>query len=263
MIHPTTVIEPTAKIGKNFKAGPFCYVGPDVTIGDDVELKSHVVITGDTTMGNGNVIFPFATIGHVPQDKKFNGEKTTLVIGDNNTFREYVNIHPGTLTGGSVTKVGSRGLFMVGVHIAHDCIVGDDVVFANHATLGGHVVVEDFVTIGGLSGIHQFVRIGAYSMIGALSGVKSDVIPFGIVIGERARLCGLNLIGLKRRGFTKQTINVLREAYRSLFEPEPEEKPTLFQDRLQIVIDEYKDVPEIKVLIDFIQSESHRNICMP
>lgn len=263
MIHPTTVIEASAKIGKNFKAGPFCYVGANVTIGDDVELKSHVVIEGHTTLGNGNIIYPFATIGHVPQDKKYAGELTYLEVGDNNVIREYVTMHPGTATGNTVTKIGSNGLFMVGVHVAHDCVVGNDVILANQATLAGHVVVEDHVIIGGISAVHQFVRIGAHAMIGGMSGVEQDVIPFGIVIGERARLSGLNLVGLKRRGFPQKSISALREAYRSLFTPDTEEKPSTFQERLLKLKDEQSDIPEIENLIAFIQGESHRNLCMP
>lgn len=263
MIHPTTIIEPSAKIGKNFKAGPFCYVGAHVVIGDDVELKSHVVIEGHTKIGNANTIFPFATIGHVPQDKKYDGETTRLEIGDENRIREYVTMHPGTATGNHVTKIGNRGLFMVGAHIAHDCLIGDDVIFANQATLAGHVIVEDNVIIGGLSAIHQFVRIGAHAMIGGMSGVEQDVIPFGIVIGERARLSGLNLVGLKRRGFSQKSIGALRDAYRTLFTPESDEKPTTFQERLARVKQEQSNIPEVDGLIEFIQGESHRNLCMP
>lgn len=263
MIHPTTIISPTAKIGKNFKAGPFCYVGPNVSIGDDVELKSHVVIEGNTTLGHRNVIYPFATIGHIPQDQKYAGEKTYLEIGDDNKIREYVTMHPGTKAGDSLTKVGSRGLFMVGTHIAHDCFIGDDVIFANHATLAGHVIVENNVIIGGLSAVHQFVRIGAHAMIGGMSGVEQDVIPYGIVIGERARLSGLNLVGLKRRGFSQKSISALREAYRTLFTPEPDEKISTFQERLARIKTGNPKVPEIENLLNFIQGESHRNLCMP
>ncbi|MBW8310260.1 MAG: acyl-ACP--UDP-N-acetylglucosamine O-acyltransferase [Candidatus Paracaedibacteraceae bacterium] len=263
MIHPTTIIDPSAQIGKNFKAGPFCYVGPHVIIGDDVELKSHVVLEGYTTLGNRNIIYPFASIGHIPQDKKYSGEITSLEIGDDNIIREYVTMQPGTATDSKVTKIGNRGLFMVGTHIAHDCIIGDDVIFANHATLAGHVMVENNVIIGGLSAIHQFVRIGAHAMIGGMSGVEHDVIPYGIVIGERARLSGLNLVGLKRRGFSQKSINALREAYRTLFTPETTEKATTFQERLSLIKNEKADIPEIESLIEFIQEESHRNLCMP
>lgn len=263
MIHPTTIIEPTAKIGKNFKTGPFCYVGPNVVIGDDVELKSHVVIEGHTTLGDRNIIYPFATIGHVPQDKKYSGEQSHLQIGDDNIIREYVTMQPGTATDKSLTKIGNRGLFMVGTHIAHDCIIGDDVIFANHATLAGHVIVEDNVIIGGLSAVHQFVRIGAHAMIGGMSGVEQDVIPYGIVVGERARLSGLNLVGLKRRGFPQKSINALREAYRSLFTPDNDEKTTTFQERLIALKKEKSEIAEIENLIKFIQGDSHRNLCMP
>ncbi|AIK95797.1 acyl-ACP--UDP-N-acetylglucosamine O-acyltransferase [Candidatus Odyssella acanthamoebae] len=263
MIHPTTIIDPSAKIGKNFKAGPFCYVGPHVIVGNDVELKSHVVLEGHTTLGNCNTIYPFATIGHIPQDKKYSGETTYLEIGDDNIIREYVTMQPGTATDNKLTKIGNRGLFMVGTHIAHDCVIGNDVIFANHATLAGHVVVEDNVIIGGLSAVHQFVRIGAHAMIGGMSGVEQDVIPYGIVIGERARLSGLNLVGLKRRGFSQKSISALREAYRTLFTPETAEKASTFQERLSQIKKEKSEIPEIESLINFIQGESHRNLCMP
>lgn len=263
MIHPTTIVEPSAKIGKNFKAGPFCYIGPNVIIGDDVELKSHVVIEGHTTLGHRNIIFPFATIGHIPQDKKYAGEMARLEIGDDNRIREYVTMHPGTATGNTVTRIGNRGLFMVGTHIAHDCIIGDDVIFANQATLAGHVIVEDHVIIGGLSAVHQFVRIGAHAMIGGMSGVEQDVIPYGIVIGERARLSGLNLVGLKRRGFSQKAISALREAYKTLFTPDSIQENNTFQQRLALLKEAQADIPEIDALIHFIQGESHRNLCMP
>jgi UDP-N-acetylglucosamine acyltransferase len=262
MIHPTTIINPSAKIGKNFKAGPFCYVGPQVIIGDDVELKSHVVLEGHTTLGNRNTIYPFASIGHITQDKKYGGELSYLNIGDDNIIREYVTMQPGT-TANSTTKIGNRGLFMVGTHIAHDCLIGDDVICSNHATLAGHVVVENNVIIGGLSAVHQFVRIGAHAMIGGMSGVEHDVIPYGIVIGERARLAGLNLVGLKRRGFSPKSISALREAYRTLFTPEASEEALNFQERLSQVKQKKSENPEIEALINFIQGESHRNLCMP
>jgi UDP-N-acetylglucosamine acyltransferase len=263
MIHPTALIDPAARIGKNFKAGPFCYVGAHVTVGDDVELKSHVVLEGYTKLGHRNIIYPFATLGHIPQDKKYAGEQTILEIGDDNRIREYVTMHPGTETGNGVTKVGNRGLFMIGAHIAHDCLIGDDVIFANQATLAGHVVVEDHVIIGGLSAVHQFVRIGTHAMIGGMSGVEQDVIPYGIVIGERARLSGLNLVGLRRHGFSQKAINALREAYRTLFVPEADEKNSTFQERLARVKVEQSEFPEIDLLLSFIQGESQRNLCMP
>lgn len=259
-IHASAIIEDGAKLGKNVKIGPFCYVGSNVVLEDNVELKSHVVIDGITVVGTGTVIYSFASIGSAPQDKKYNGEQSRLEIGSNNTIREYVTMQPGTSQGGMLTKVGNNGLFMVGVHIAHDCQVGNDVVFANHATLAGHVTVEDYVTIGGLSGIHQFVRLGAHSMIGGLTKVDQDVIPFGIVVGDSGYLSGLNLIGLKRRGFSSQTISSLREAYKAIFIAEDSKT---FSQRVTMCEQRYGNVPDVKKLIDFIQQDSQRYICHP
>lgn len=263
-IHATAIIEDGATIGNNVKIGAFCYIGSNVVLAENVEIKPHVVIDGNTTIGEGTVIYPFASIGLAPQDKKFKGEHSRLEIGCNNTIREYVNMHPGTESGGLLTRVGDNNLFMVGVHVAHDCLVGNNCVFANQATLAGHVVIEDFVTIGGLSGLHQFVRVGEHAMIGGMTAVEQDVIPYGVVIGERARLSGLNLIGLKRRGFTSTAINALREAYKTMFPSENEEAcaPT-FSERVSIVENRYSELPEVKLLIDFITKESHRNLCMP
>ena len=198
-IHPSAVVSSKAQIGDNVEIGPFCVVGDDVKIGEGTILKSHVVVEGDTVIGKNNIIFPFASIGLEPQDLKFKGEKSRVEIGDNNKIREHVTIHLGTQDGAMVTKIGSNCLLMVGVHIAHDCVVGNHVIFANNATLAGHVEVGDHVVIGGLSAVHQFVRIGAGAMIGGMSGVESDVFPNGLVMGERASLAGLNLVGLKRR----------------------------------------------------------------
>lgn len=266
-IHPSAIIEPTAQLGENVKIGPFCYVGPQVVLEDDVELKSHVVIEGDTHIGHHTMIFPFASIGLIPQDKKYKGEVSKLEIGHDNVIREYVTIHPGTQEGGMVTKIGNNGLFMIGVHIAHDCIIGDHVIFANYATLAGHVVVEDYVTVGGLSGVHQFVRIGAHAMIGGMSGVEQDVIPFGIVVADRARLCGLNLIGLKRRGFSTNAIHQLREAYKTLFQHGMDGAAAnthgTIMDRVTQLETTFHDSPEVHQMLDFIKGKSHRNLCMP
>ena len=216
-IHPTAVIDQKAQLGKGVEVGPFCSVGPDVVLGEGVRLISHVTIAGRTIVGAHTVFYPFSSIGHPPQDLKYNGEPSHLIIGDNNTIREYVTIQPGTEAGGMITKIGNQNLFMASTHVAHDCQIGNHVIMANCATLGGHVTVEDHAFIGGLSAVHQFVRIGAHAIIGGMSGVEHDVIPYGHVKGERAHLSGLNLVGLKRRGFSSTTIQELRNAYQEIF----------------------------------------------
>ena len=209
-IHPTAVIEPGAEIGTGVRIGPFCVVGSQVRLADRVELRSHVVVTGDTAIGDETVIFPFASIGEVPQDLKYRGEKVRLKIGARNRIREYVTMNPGTEGGGGVTRIGDDGLFMAGAHVAHDCRIGDRVILVNNASVAGHCVLEDDVIVGGLSGVHQFVRIGRGAMIGAVTMVTADVIPFGLVQGPRGHLDGLNLIGLKRRGVSRAEIAALR-----------------------------------------------------
>lgn len=210
IIHPSAVIEPGAEIGAGVRIGPFCVVGPKVRLADGVELKSHVVITGDTSIGAETVIFPFASIGEVPQDLKFKGEDVRLEIGARNRIREYVTMNPGTAGGGSVTRVGDEGLFMASSHVGHDCHIGNRVILANSVAIAGHCVLEDDVIVGGLSGVHQWVRIGRGAMIGAVTMVAADVIPYGLVQGPRGYLDGLNLIGLKRRGATRADIAALR-----------------------------------------------------
>ncbi|WP_032112250.1 acyl-ACP--UDP-N-acetylglucosamine O-acyltransferase [Candidatus Paracaedibacter symbiosus] len=263
-IHPLAIVEEGAEIGNNVHIGPFCHVGPQVKLGDNVDLKSHVVVAGHTTIEEHTVVFPFASLGHVPQDKKFQGEHSSLEIGKRNIIREYVTINPGTEGGGSLTKVGNDGLFMIGVHIAHDCHIGNHVIFANHATLAGHVHVGDHAIIGGLSAIHQFVRIGEHAMIGGMSGAEQDVIPYGVIVGERAHLSGLNLIGLKRRNFSPGAINQLRDAYKILFDKNIKdfENSTLLE-RIEKVISQYKDSEEVMHVVNFIKNDSKRNICMP
>lgn len=257
-IHPTAIVEKGARFGARVRIGPYCVVGPYVTLGDDVELVSHVVIAGHTTIGEKTKIFPFASLGQPPQDLKYKGEPTRLVIGSNNVIREHVTMNPGTAGGGALTQVGSHGLFMVGIHVAHDCRVGDYVVMANNATLGGHVHVGDFAVLGGLCAVHQFVRIGRYAMIGGMSGVENDVIPFGSVMGDRARLSGLNIIGLKRRGFSREDIHNLRTAYRLLFAQEG-----TMAERLEDVAGLYNKSQPVMDLVDFIRVDSARAICQP
>ncbi|MBU2958831.1 acyl-ACP--UDP-N-acetylglucosamine O-acyltransferase [Paracoccus sp. 1_MG-2023] len=211
LIHPSAVIDPAARIGQGVEIGPFCVVGPDVSLADGVVLKSHVVIAGETSIGEETVVFPFASIGEVPQDLKFQGERTRLEIGKRNRIREHVTMNPGTEGGGSVTRIGDDGLFMAGSHVAHDCQIGNRVILVNHASVAGHCVLQDDVIIGGLSGVHQWVRIGRGAMIGAITMVTADVIPFGLVQGPRGHLDHLNLVGLKRRGASRADIAGLRE----------------------------------------------------
>ena len=210
-IHPSAVIAPGARIGADCRIGPFCVIGPEVTLHDGVELKSHVVLAGETTIGAGTVIFPFASIGEVPQDLKFRGERVQLQVGARNRIREYVTMNPGTEGGGGVTRVGDDGLFMAGSHVGHDCQLGDRVILVNNASLAGHCQLGDDVIVGGLSGVHQWVRIGRGAMIGAVTMVTADVVPYGLVQGPRGQLDGLNLVGLKRRGASRAEIAALRD----------------------------------------------------
>ncbi len=215
-IHPTAIIEEGARIGQGVQIGPFCVIGPQVTLGDGVQLKSHVVIAGETSIGPQTVIFPFASIGEVPQDLKYRGERAQLIIGARNRIREYVTMNPGTEGGGGVTRIGDDGLFMAGCHVGHDCQLGDRVILVNNASLAGHCHLDDDVIVGGLSGVHQWVRIGRGAMIGAVTMVTADVIPYGLVQGPRGHLDGLNLVGLKRRGATRADILALRDLLKAL-----------------------------------------------
>jgi UDP-N-acetylglucosamine acyltransferase len=215
-VHPSSVVEEGAHVGAGCRIGPFCLVGPDVRLAENVDVKSHAVIAGRTEIGEGTVVFPFATLGEIPQDLKYRGEDSRLVIGARNRIREHVTMNTGTEGGGGVTRVGDDGLFMTGAHVAHDCQVGNRVILVNGVALAGHVVLEDDVIVGGLSGVHQWVRIGRGAIIGALSMVTADVIPHGLVQGPRARLDGLNLVGLKRRGADKTEIAALRDLYAAL-----------------------------------------------
>jgi UDP-N-acetylglucosamine acyltransferase len=257
-IHPTAVVDPKAKIGKDVEIGPFCLVGPDCILGDRVQLKSHIVVTGLTSIGADTVVFPFAVIGHQTQDKKYRGEKTKLVIGERNMIREHVTMHPATFAGEDETRIGNNCLFMVGSHVAHDCLVEDNVILANNATLGGHVVVEEFAIIGGLAAIQQFVRIGKHAIVGGMSGVELDVIPYGSVKGDRARLNGLNLVGLKRRGFGRHDIQNLRSAYRLLFADEG-----TMQERLDDVTEMFSSIEAVADIVKFIKADSPKTICPP
>lgn len=257
-IHKTAIVDSKASVGNDVTIGPYCVIGPQVVLEDGVILKPHVVVDGRTTVGAGTQIYPFSSIGLAPQDLKYKGEASRLVIGRNNVIREYVTMNPGTEGGGMETRIGDNGLYMIGVHVAHDCHVGHGVIMANNATLAGHVSVDDFAVIGGLAAVHQFVRIGAHAMIGGLSGVEQDVIPFGSVTGERASLSGLNIIGMKRRGFEREVIHGLRSAFKHIFN----EKGTL-GERVDSVADDYAGNAAVEQVIEFIRSKSTRGLTSP
>lgn len=256
-IHQSAIIEDGAEIDPDCQIGPFCHIGADVRLSAGVRLHSHVAISGNTVVGAETEIWPFASVGSQPQDLKFAGEKSRLIIGARNMIRESVSINPGTDGGGSLTKIGDDCLFMLGTHVGHDCDVGNRVVVANHASLAGHVQVSDGAIIGGLAGIHQFVRIGEGAIIGALSMVVADVIPFGSVMGERPRLAGLNLIGLKRRGLPRTEISALRAAYKTLFSAEG-----TLRERAEAMLDKAEN-ELVRELLEFVLSDSDRSFCMP
>ncbi|MEQ8254764.1 MULTISPECIES: acyl-ACP--UDP-N-acetylglucosamine O-acyltransferase [Roseovarius] len=256
-IHPSAVIDEGAQIGAGVEIGPFCHVGPDVRLSDGVVLKSHVVVTGDTQVGDETVIFSFACIGEIPQDLKFAGEKTKLVIGQRNRIREHVTMNSGTEGGGGITRVGDDGLFMAGCHVAHDVQVGNRVIIVNNAALAGHCVVEDDVIIGGLSGVHQWVRIGQGAIIGAVTMVTNDVIPYGLVQAPRGHLDGLNLVGLKRRGVARKDITALRAAFQMLAQGEG-----AFQDRARRLGEETESA-YVRQIVDFVLAESDRSFLTP
>jgi len=257
-IHPTAVIEPGARLAESARIGPYCVIGSEVELQDGVELVSHVAVAGRTVVGADTRIFPFASIGHQPQDLKYQGEKSRLEIGRRNVVREHVTMNPGTSGGGMLTKVGDGCLFMVGAHVAHDCRLGDHVIMANNATLAGHVVIGDYAILGGLSAVHQFVRIGKHAMIGGVTGVERDVIPYGQVVGDRARLAGLNIVGLQRRGFSREQVQALRTAYQMLFG----EAGTL-AERVDEVARQFIDVEPVRDIVEFIRADSQRGLCRP
>ena len=257
-IHPTAIVDDGARIGADVTIGPYSIVGAEVELAEGVTLMSHVVVNGRTGIGANTKVFPFASIGLAPQDLKYKGEPSRLEIGCNNIIREHVTMHGGTEGGGMVTRVGNNGLFMVACHVAHDCRIGDHVVMVNNATLGGHVMVGDWAILGGLAAVHQYVRIGRHAMVGGLSGVENDVIPYGSVTGNRARLQGLNIIGLKRRGISRDDIHTLRNAYRLLFAQEG-----TMAERLEDVAELFHDNRAVMEIVDFIRTESQRSICQP
>jgi len=256
-IHPSAVIEPGAQIGEGCVIGPFCIVGPEVRLAAGVELKSHVVVTGDTEIGEATVIYPFSVIGEIPQDLKFHGEKTKLVVGARNRIREHVTMNTGTEGGGGITRVGDDGLFMAGCHIAHDCQIGNNVIIVNNSAIAGHCVIEDDVIVGGLCGVHQWVRVGQGAIIGALSMVTNDVIPHGLVQGPRGQLDGLNLVGLKRKGVSRADITALRAAFQMLAQGEG-----AFQERARRLGEE-ADSAYVRQIVDFITGGSDRSFLTP
>jgi UDP-N-acetylglucosamine acyltransferase len=257
-IHPLAVVDSGAKLGIGVTVGPFCTIGPDVQLGDGAELISHVALAGKTVIGPDAKIFPFASIGHIPQDLKYHGEASVLEIGSKCLIREGVTMNPGTEGGGLVTRIGNGCTFLANSHVAHDCIVGNNVIFSNNVMLAGHCQVGDYAILGGGAAIHQFCRVGAHAFIGGLSGVENDVIPYGIAIGNRAHLAGLNMVGLKRRGFPRDAIHEIRRAYRLLFA----EEGTL-QERIEDVASDFASDPIIGEIVGFLRSSGTRSICTP
>ncbi|MEO1240695.1 MAG: acyl-ACP--UDP-N-acetylglucosamine O-acyltransferase [Pseudomonadota bacterium] len=252
-IHPTAIVDASAELGNGVEIGPYCTVGAKVRLHDGVRLISHVVLEGDTQIGEGTLVYPFASLGGPPQHLGCSGEGTALVVGASAIIREHVTMNRGTVAGGGVTRVGDRGFFMIGAHLAHDCQVGDDVIFANNATLGGHVTVGDRAFLGGLCAVHQHCRIGAYAFIGGGATVVNDVIPYASAFGNHARLVGLNVIGMKRRGVARDVIHDLRAAYRMLFSGS-----SVFQDRIEIVRERYGDREEVARILEFLEKDATR-----
>jgi len=259
VIHPTAIIEDGAVLGSDVEIGPYCCIGPKVVLGNGVVLKSHVVIDGDTTIGDGVRIFPFASIGQIPQDLKYAGEPGRLEVGANTTIREYATMHIGTEGGGLLTRVGDNCLVMGAAHVAHDCHIGNNVILAQGVLLGGHVKIDDFAILGGGAAVHQFVRIGAHAMIGGMSAVERDVIPYGSVTGERAVLGGINLVGMKRRGYGREDIHAVRNAWPKLF---ADDAMTL-QQRVEQVASEYEGLAAVSEIIDFMRTDTSRAFCQP
>jgi len=257
MIHKTAIIDPKAKISSNVKIGAYSIIGPNVEINDNSEIQSHISILGNTKIGKNNKIYPFSSIGNVPQDLKFAGEETKLEIGDNNKIREYVTINPGTKGGGGLTKIGNNCLFMVSSHIAHDCIVGNNVILANNVPLGGHAEIQDNVIIGGNSAVQQFTRVGRSAMIGGMCGVVRDIIPYGIAHGNRSILQGLNLIGLRRKNIPNKEIMTLNDAYKEIFKDEN------LTDNLSNLSEAFKKNDLVLEVINFLEKDKKRPICTP
>ena len=257
-IHSTAIISDGAQIADDVSVGPFSVIGDGVTLAAGVKIHAHVVVEGNTSVGSGTQIFPFTAIGLAPQDKKYAGEKSRLEIGENNVIREHVTMNPGTSGGGNLTKVGSNGLFMVGSHIAHDCIIGDHVILANNATVAGHCLIGDHVILGGLCALHQFVRVGEYAFVGGMTGVEADIIPFGMALGNRAALAGLNLVGMRRHNIPREQIHAVRKAYKDLFADEG-----TLMERVEAVDKEFSTDASVQKIVSFIKSASDRSFCVP
>lgn len=257
-IHPSSIVEDGAELGEGVSVGPFCHIGPEVKLGDHVKLESHVVVAGRTSIGAGGHLFPFASIGHRPQDLKYHGEASTLEIGTHAMIREYVTVQPGTEHGGMITKVGNHCLLMASAHVAHDCTIGNRVILGNNVMMAGHCTVEDHVIVSGGSAAHQYVRIGEHAFVGGLSGVENDVIPYGMVVGNRAYMGGLNIVGLRRRGFDREEMHTIRKAYRLLFSNEG-----TLAERVDDVAKMFPESPSVQRVIEFIRARSDRALCMP
>jgi UDP-N-acetylglucosamine acyltransferase len=257
-IHKTAIIEDGAIIGEGVTIGAFCVVGPHVVLEKNVTLKSHVVVDGHTTIGEGTTVYPFASLGAPPQDLKYAGEPSKLLIGKNNVIREYTTMHPGTKTGHMKTVIGDNCLFMASTHVAHDCVIGNNVIFAHNAIVGGHVEIGDHAILGGMAAVHQFVRVGAYAIVGGLSAIESDIIPYGRAKGERATLSGLNLIGIERQGFSKDQIKNMQRAFNQLFGDEG-----TLEQRIAAVAQDFANDEAVGSIIKFAQQESKFALCQP
>tara|TARA_B100000925_G_scaffold209673_1_gene159724 strand:- start:74 stop:853 length:780 start_codon:yes stop_codon:yes gene_type:complete len=259
MIHKSSIIHDNAKISADVEIGPFCSIGENVKIGEKCKLHSHINIQGDVTIGSNTEIFPFASIGSVPQDLKYKGEDTKVIIGSSCKIREYVTINKGTKGGGGITIIGNNCLMMIGTHVAHDCLIGNNVIFANHSTLAGHVILKDNVVVGALSAIHQFSKIGEGAMIGGMSGVTADVVPYSTVVGNRAKLSGLNILGLKRRNIEKKEISELRKVYKYIFH---NNRDTLRERVIDMKKKEFKE-QTIQIFLEFLSGDSDRSFTLP
>ncbi len=257
-IHPTAVIAPGAKLGAGVSVGPYCIIGENVELGDEVELVAHVTLDGHTSIGARCKIFPYASLGYPPQHLRYAGEASRLIIGDDCTIREHVTMNPGTAGGGMETRIGHNCYFMVSSHVAHDCVVGNHVIFTNCATVGGHCQIGNNAILGGLAAVHQWCRIGDSSFVGGMSAVSADVIPYGSVLGNRAYLGGLNIVGLKRQGFAREDIHRLRQAYRLLFSNEG-----TLMERVEDVAELFPDDKLVQKVVDFIREGSDRSMCVP
>jgi UDP-N-acetylglucosamine acyltransferase len=257
-VHPSAIVEPGARLGAGVRIGPFCHIGSAVALGDAVEVISHVSIAGATTIGARSRVFPFASVGQEPQDLKYRGEPVRLTIGEDCLIREGVTMNPGTAGGGGETIVGARCVFLANSHVGHDCRLGESVLLSNNVMLGGHCQIGDFANLGGGSAAHQFVRIGAHAFVGGLAGVENDIIPFGIALGNRASLAGLNFVGLKRRGFSHSAIHALRRAYKMLFAP-----TGTLTERAEDVAAAFPEEEAVQQMVAFLRAGGNRAICTP